>query len=177
MEALLPKLRAMSVDGTTLHCIVTFWTGHDCPVVWPPKRPHLFIIRHGVTSRKTWLFVITAVRTPNLLHETPKHTVFYISYCQHAVFHPLLLVSHLFKPLANLKHSYIFRQQTEGKTVLYQAVVGIPRISSRLNFSMRAILMCCCRSQVFDFLHSFKRLISYIVLPFCPKFCWRPMKI
>ena len=89
-KALLSKLRDMSVDSTTLLCVVTFWTDHDCLVVFPPKRRQLFINRHGLTSRKTWLFVIIAVGTSNLLHETPKHSVFYISYCQHASFHPLL---------------------------------------------------------------------------------------
>jgi len=66
-------------------------------------------------------------------------------------------------------HLYIFERPTAKQRMLHRMVASIPWLQSAFNFFMNEILIFYNFSQIFEFSHTFKGLISYlcIVILFC----------
>jgi hypothetical protein len=64
---------------------------------------------------------------------------------------------------------YVFDSRREGRKILNLMVAGIIRNQSALNFLVNTILICYCRSQIFELCHIFRDSISYlyVILLFC----------
>jgi len=64
---------------------------------------------------------------------------------------------------------YIFEQRTVMQRMLHQMAAGTPWLQSAFNFFMNEILIFYDFSQILEFSHTFKGLISYfyIVILFC----------
>jgi hypothetical protein len=61
---------------------------------------------------------------------------------------------------------YVFRQQMRRQKVMDWMIANITRIQSALNFPLNQILICYCRTQIFQPWHFQRICLLFICLDF-----------